>query len=88
MHIASVAFAHSFVWATIHFFVTQNLYPIYDTLNHKNSNVCANPDKSNYNDPFYLTSNFGGKKTQSWVVSGHGVHMNTIGDLKSPDGYT
>ena len=41
VHIASVAFAHSFVRATIHFVVTQNLYPINDTLNHRNSNVCA-----------------------------------------------
>ena len=87
MHIASVAFAHSFVQATIHFVVTQNLYPIYDTLNHRNSNVCAILTNLIITTSFILQAILVGKNAKLGV-SGQGVNMNTIGDLKSPDGYT
>ena len=89
MHIASVAFAHSFVRATIHFVVTQNLYPITDTLNHRNSNVCATLTNLIITTRFILQAILVGRKHKVGLqVSGHGVHMNTIGDLKSSDGYT
>ena len=87
MHIASVAFAHSFVRATIHFVVTQNLYPINDTLNHRNSNVCAVLTNLIITTSFILQAILVGKNAKLGV-SGQGVNMNTIGDLKSPDGYT
>ena len=69
MHIASVAFAHSFVRATIHFVVTQSLYPINDTLNHRNSNVCATLTNLIITTRFILQAILVGRKRKvGWSV--------------------